>query len=52
MAQQPQSSRRAFLSALGTGVAAAGTLAAQGEIAAQPAMPLKIGCMTPFRSSM
>ena len=42
MAQQPQSSRRAFLSALGTGVAAAGTLAAQGEIAAQPAMPLKI----------
>ena len=42
MAQQPQSSRRAFLSALGAGVAAAGTLAAQGEIAAQTATPLKI----------
>jgi predicted TIM-barrel fold metal-dependent hydrolase len=51
MTEEMQSSRRAFIGALGVGMAA-GTLAARDESAAQPAMPLKIvdfhnHCMDP-----
>jgi aminocarboxymuconate-semialdehyde decarboxylase len=42
MAHEIESSRRAFLGALGAGVAAAGSLAAPAETAAQGATPLKI----------
>jgi predicted TIM-barrel fold metal-dependent hydrolase len=39
MAHEPQSSRRAFLGALGAGVAAAGAVAGPDDVSAQPAMP-------------
>jgi predicted TIM-barrel fold metal-dependent hydrolase len=42
IAHEIESSRRAFLGALGAGVAAAGSLAAPAETAAQGATPLKI----------
>ena len=42
MVQDNQSSRREFLGAIGAGVAAAGTLTAAGESAAQTAAPPKI----------
>src|SRR5579871_109523 len=42
MTRDTQSSRRAFLGALGAGVAAAGAVAAPGDASAQPAMPVRI----------